>query len=212
VRKEKVSCQEHRRKFLFSSIFLSPLIVCGCKGVLAQALSSQGTGPSEIDTFQNDAGMSYGQVFNFAFRSWFIRYMKGLEAELGKDRFLRMLEDVGSKIYADSTRSRFRDIQDKNVDALITNFWEPMVNSRLWSNAMTIDIVKKAGSSGVVKMTACLVAKTFREAEASDIGYAAICHADFAVAQAFNPKIELIRNTCLMKGDDRCYFEYTLRV
>ena len=59
-------------------------------------------------------------------------------------------------------------------------------------------------------MPACLVAKTFREADAADIGYAAICYADFSVANAFNPEIVLTRNKCLMNGDDCCLFEYDL--
>jgi hypothetical protein len=60
-------------------------------------------------------------------------------------------------------------------------------------------------------MSDCLVAKAIRDAGAADIGYAAICHADFAVAHAFNPDIELTRNQCLMNGDDCCYFEYSLK-
>jgi hypothetical protein len=86
-----------------------------------------------------------------------------------------------------------------------------MSRSRLWRHTIPVEIVEKSPSHGIVRMNDCLVAKTFRDAGAADIGYAAICHADFAVAHAFNPQIELTRDQCLMKGDDCCYFEYSLK-
>jgi len=136
--------------------------------------------------------------------------MEALEAEIGKERFLEMLEKAGWKLYEESIKSQFRDLKIRDVDSLIANFWAPMQKSRLWSHTLPIEIIKQSPSEGVVKMSACLVAKVFRENDAGDIGYAAICHADYAVANAFNPKIKLVRNKCLMKGDDYCYFEYSL--
>ena len=59
-------------------------------------------------------------------------------------------------------------------------------------------------------MNECLYAKTFRENDAGDIGYAAICIADFAVTDEFNKSIKLTRNSCLMKGDSCCLFEYSM--
>ena len=211
MRKEESSCHQPRRDFLFTSIVAFPLLCIGCKGVFADDLFYQDPNPHTEHKFQQDSGMSYERVFDFAFKSWYIRYMKGLEEEIGRNRFLEMLREVGSKIYSESIRSRFQDVQNRDVDSLITHFWVPMTRSRLWSNAMTIEIVKQTTFSGIVKMTDCLVAKTFRESEAADIGYAAICHADYAEARTFNPKLLLTRNKCLMRGDDSCYFEYFLQ-
>ncbi|UCE19868.1 MAG: L-2-amino-thiazoline-4-carboxylic acid hydrolase [Gemmatimonadota bacterium] len=211
MRTGETSYRHTRRNFLFKSVSALPLLYAGCKGAVAETLFHQDSKPEEEHKFQKDSGMSYERVFNFAFKSWYIRYMKGLEGEIGKDRFLEMLREVGSKIYSDSVRSQFQDVQNRDVDALITHFWIPMTKSQFWSSAMTIEIVQKAGASGIVAMTECLVAKTFREAEAADIGYSAICHADYTVARTFNPKIVLTRNTCLMRGDDSCYFDYSLQ-
>jgi hypothetical protein len=183
----------------------------GCPGLKAlDNRSDISKSPPEEDLFQADAHYTYEQLFNFAFKNWYIRYMKGLEAEIGKEKFLELLKNVGWDLYQESTKRNFKDLQNRNVESLIDNFWLPMQKSRLWIHAIPVEIIDKSPSKGTVKMPACLVAKTFREADAADIGYAAICHADFSVADAFNPKIKLTRNKCLMNGDDCCLFEYAL--
>lgn len=204
-----LSSQHSRRDFISKTIFGVAASCFGCKALIAGGWLDKPDSNSQ-QKFLTDSGMSYEQVFNFAFKPWYIRYMKGLEAEIGKERFLEMLRTVGSKIYEKSIKSQYRDMEIRDVDSLITNFWAPMKKSRLWSHTLLLDIIKQTPSSGIVKMSDCLVAKVFREADAAEIGYAAICHADYAVAQAFNPKIKLVRNKCLMKGDDCCYFEYSL--
>jgi hypothetical protein len=190
-----------RRSFITKSFALGTFVGMGCPGLLAL---------EEKHKFQADANYTYEQLFNFAFKNWYIRYMKGLEDEIGKEKFLEMLKKVGWELYQESTKRNFRDLKNRDVESLISNFWVPMQKSRLWSHTIPVEIIKMESSEGIVKMPECLVATTFREADAADIGYAAICYADFSVANAFNPKIKLIRNKCLMKGDDCCLFEYSL--
>ena len=101
---------------------------------------------------------------------------------------------------------------DKSVKSLIESFWEPTQKSKFGNAVLTIEILEKLPDQGSVKIAECLFAKTFRENDAGDIGYAAICHADFAVTAEFNPKIKLTRNKCLMSGDDCCLFEYTFSI
>ena len=77
---------------------------------------------------------------------------------------------------------------------------------------MSIEILEKSENKGAVKMIDCIFTKTFRDNEAEDIGYASICNTDFAVTEAFNKKIKLIRNNCLMNGDSCCLFEYAMGI
>jgi len=204
-----LSSHQGRRDFISKMISGVAASCLGCKALIADGWLDKPESSSQ-QKFLSDSGMSYEQVFNFAFKSWYIRYMKGLEAEIGKEKFLEILKKVGWTLYEESTKRNFRDLKKRDVESLIANFWAPMQKSRLWSHTLPVEIIKQSASEGIVKMPECLVAKTFREAGAADIGYAAICHADFAVVNAFNPKIKLIRNKCLMKGDDCCLFEYTL--
>lgn len=59
-----------------------------------------------------------------------------------------------------------------------------------------------------VKITECLWAKTFRESNATDFGYALICYPDYANTSGVYSIIKLIRPTTLMEGHDFCDFNY----
>ncbi len=209
MRESKSNIGVNRRDFITKSLACGAFLGMGCPGLQALNIHEGVSNPLQDEhKFQKATNFTYEQLFNFAFKSWYIRYMKGLEAEIGKEKFLEILKKVGWTLYEESTKRNFRDLKKRDVESLIANFWAPMQKSRLWSHTIPVEIIKQSPSEGIVKMPECLVAKTFREAGAADIGYAAICHADFAVAKAFNPKIKLIRNKCLMKGDDCCFFEY----
>lgn len=69
---------------------------------------------------------------------------------------------------------------------------------------MTSELVEDTDHAREIKVTECLWAKTLRELNPADIGYAAIYHGDYAYCQGFNPKIRMIRSKTLMQGDDCC--------
>ena len=75
-------------------------------------------------------------------------------------------------------------------------------------HVLTHEVVRETENVIKVRVTECLWAKTFREADAADIGYAALCYGDYAAAHAFNPGIRLIRTETLMQGNDCCNFRY----
>ena len=57
-------------------------------------------------------------------------------------------------------------------------------------------------------ITSCLTEIVFREADALDLGYACVCHADFGLPVGLNPKLKLIRTKTLMQGHDCCNHRY----
>jgi hypothetical protein len=207
---DKMLSNKNGRRDFISLMVSGTVATCFCCKTVIAGAGVDSPEASGRQKFLVESGMSYEQVFNFGFRNWFIRYMKGLEAEIGKDKLLKMLKKVGWALYEESIKRNFRHLKKRDVESLIRHFWAPMQKSRLWSHTLPVEIIKQKPMEGVVKMSQCLVAKTFLENNAGDIGYAAICHADFAVANAFNPNIKLTRNQCLMKGDKCCLFEYTL--
>lgn len=76
--------------------------------------------------------------------------------------------------------------------------------SNFGTHALTVEIVEDAPQALEVRVSECLWAKTFRELGAADIGYALICHRDYADCQGFNPGITMIRTKTLMQGDSYC--------
>lgn len=202
-----------RREFLAKSTALCTIFGAGCTGLLSfVSQTSAAADQSDQHKFQQPAGFSYEKLFSFTFRNWFISYMQQLQKQIGTEKFNALLKKAGNEHYSSRVRSNFEKIKDKSVQSLIENFWEPVQKSGFGSAVMTIDIKEKLPDKGTVKMTECLFAKTFTENNAGNIGYAAICHADFAVTNEFNPDIKLTRNKCLMNGDKCCLFEYSLSV
>jgi hypothetical protein len=190
-----------RREFVTRGLALGTFLGIGCPALLSP----------EQHNFQKASGFTYQQVFNFTFRGWFISYLRELQKLVGKEKILKLLIKAGESHYRKSVGPNFAKIKDKSVKSLIENFWEPITKSKFGTSTIAIKILDKAPRKGTLKMTQCLFAKTFVEAKAADIGYAAICNADFAVTEEFNPKIILTRDKCLMKGDDCCLFKYSMK-
>ena len=78
------------------------------------------------------------------------------------------------------------------------------VRLRKAKRTLTLDIIEKTDTVLQVKATERLWAKTFRDANAAEIGYASICYPDYEGAPAYNPKMKMIRTKTLMQGHDYC--------
>lgn len=73
-----------------------------------------------------------------------------------------------------------------------------------------IEIIEDNDLVFEIKITECLAEKVFREENACDIGFAAVCFADYSLPQAFNPKIKLIRDKTVMQDHKFCNHKYTI--
>jgi hypothetical protein len=164
--------------------------------------------PSGDHKFQLPTNHTYEQLYAFAFGSWFVSYMKQLQNQIGEEEFLAMLRRAGDDHYIGRLQSFFSKVNDRSLVSFIENFWEATQSSTFGRATMTIEVLEKAADRSVVRINECLIAKTFRENDGAEIGYAAICNADYACIREFNPEIQLTRNLCLMQGDECCLFEY----
>jgi hypothetical protein len=59
-----------------------------------------------------------------------------------------------------------------------------------------------------MRVTKCIWARTFLDAGLGDVGYAHICHGDYAGVRGFNPALEMVRDKTLMQGHDCCNHRY----
>jgi len=156
---------------------------------------------SEKHKFLNDSGMSWQEVYQFAYQSGYIPMMTKLAEKLGKERLLELIKESSDETALEMIGEMAKNLPKRDLATFALNLKNP---DPLFKNALTVEILEDSANVFAVKVKECLWAKTFREADASDIGYAAICHGDFAMAKAFNPHLRLLRTKTLMQGHDHC--------
>jgi len=150
--------------------------------------------------FQQDSGMTLEQVYDFAYTGY-ISLMQSLAKEFGEDVFMEALKRA-------SFQEAVAHYQEADANAPVHDLatfteWARNLN-QYRRQRLTFDIVQDTETVFEIKVTECVWAKTFREENAAEIGYATVCHRDFAMCQAFSPKVKLIRTKTLMQGDACC--------
>ena len=155
---------------------------------------------NEKHKFLEDSHMSFQEVFDFAYKK-LIPVLQGLAVEFGEEHFLDTLQKVAFECTLKAGQANASKLSRNDFAAFIDPGGEP---SHFAKHVLTREIVDNGPPAFELKVTECLWAKTFREMGAADIGYALVCHTDFAEPQGFNPKITLVRSKTLMQGDDCC--------
>jgi hypothetical protein len=151
--------------------------------------------------FLKDSGMSFKEVFEFAFSGWTIPLMQNMANAMGKSKFIHLLKEATEKSAAKLLKQYAESLPNNDFSA----FKKYLKNEdHFWGNVQTKNVVEETDRVIAVKFTECLWAETFRSAGAPDIGYAMMCHPDFAGYNAFNPLIKLTRTKTLMEGHDCC--------
>jgi hypothetical protein len=137
-------------------------------------------------------GMTYEQMFQFTyFHSQLAIALVALSNHFGKDKFLEIVKTAIDEAWVQP------EVQKR--------FFAPL-DKEFWNHIIKRELIEDTKEVRIVKYTECLWAKTFRETGEADIGYAVICHPDYAMAKS--RKQQLIRTKCQMLGDDCCYFQY----
>ena len=185
-----------------------PAAAAGCLGCMGAArCAAQAVEPPHEAThdWTEKADMSWEDIFGFAFQRNFIPTMKGLAARIGEDKLIPMLQEAASE------RAR-KGMEGNKIPKRDLATWAGNMKSfpPLYRHALTVEIVEDGPQAFAFRVSRCLWAKTFRDADAAGIGYATICHPDFAVASGFNPKLKLIRTKTLMQGHDCCNHRYVM--
>ena len=147
--------------------------------------------------------MTWEEVFRF-FYSGTIRYMKGVAGEIGREKLVEILLAT-----ALPPSPRTVDPPRKYLAASFKQFKAAMKGRDPWTEfPITREYIEESDRVLAYNTTECLWAKIFREADAGDIGYAMICHPDFAKPPRINPRIKLVRTKTLMQGHDCCNFRW----
>lgn len=203
--KDNALIKNDRREFLRKT-FSSCAFCCFASPI---AFGSDENNPISLiqkHKFESDSGMTMQQVFNFAFRGNYIPVMKNLMKQIGKENFLEMLKKSSEMQYESDEDAYFKN-KERTLKTW-SDFSKKLMKD--WDNRLTGEILTDTENVLEIKYTECLYAKTFREADAGDIGYAALCYGDYPWTKQFNPKLKLIREKTLMQGDDCCHFKWIM--
>jgi hypothetical protein len=192
----------NRREFLKNVVPAGTLFCLGCSGLFAGGNPQAQKKPTaKKHKFLEDAGMSFQDVFEFAYKD-FAGLMKYFAREVGKNNLIEMIKRLMDEDARQSAQKEAGHIQKRDFASFKAEYKKKP--DRFWDHILTSAIVAETDTAIEARITECLYAKVFRDADAADIGYAYCCYGDYAWAQAYSPKLRLIRSKTLMNGDDCC--------
>jgi hypothetical protein len=182
-----------RRHFIARSCALGTSLCFGCAHLFSSADAQEvKTIKTLQDNISKDTGMSYEQVFNFTYRESLIPLLVAISNQLGREKCVELLKSATNEVYSQPDyMSRYR-----------SNLPE-----QFWNDVLNLEVIENTPNLRIFKITKCLWAKTFREADASDIGFGVLCYGDYASARLNNEKLE--RETTLMQGHEYCLLKWT---
>jgi hypothetical protein len=200
-----------RRVFLQGLFASGALLYSGC-GLLSASSRLQNK-PAK-HKFLEDSGLTMREVFRIAYLWTYIPMMQALAAQIGREKLVEMVKEATLAYWTQRTESFARGLPERDLAAffkmeLIEGIFDNAEHTEhFWSLANTTQSIEDTPKSYEMKVTECLWAQTFREANAGDIGFASFCYGDEAIAAAFDQRLKLIRTKALMKGDNCCHFRW----
>jgi hypothetical protein len=195
-----------RREFLLNILPTGVLFGLGCGHLSARRAGQEEKKAAEkAQKFLADSEMSFQEVFLFAYGG-FAGLMKYLGSEIGKDRLIELIKKNSDESFEKVAQRLSKE--GKHIDFATFRARRRNQSGRFGDHTVTLAIIEDTDKAFEVKITECLWAKTFRDLDAADIGYAYICYGDFPMASIGNPKIRLIRTKTLMQGHDCCNHRY----
>ena len=196
------------RRQLLARILPAGAFAClFCRRAFAATADQAKDAPPARSRFREPCGMTYEELFGFAYAYDFIPAMKAIGAEMGREKLVGMLSRAYSAAAAERARERLKGSPKNDLATYTADLRNPDPLSR---HALAFTLVEDTPAVVEARVSECLWAKTFCEADAADIGYACLCHTEFAAVPAFNPKMKLTFTKTLMQGHDCCNPRYVM--
>jgi len=188
-----------RRRFL--TVLGSAMPVCwvAAQAAAGQAPAQGAAAPAAKHKFEDKCGMSWEQMFHFAYSDGYIGLVTALAKKAGGEKYLEVIKQANDELVTEALKNR--KIDDRSLRAFTAYLRN---QNDFWKHVVAAEIVEDAPNAVEVRVKECIWAKTFRSQKAADVGYACVCHPDFAYAKAFNPKMRMERTKTLMQGDEYC--------
>jgi hypothetical protein len=204
MKNDHQNLQNGRREFIQKSFSFCTLCCLAAPSIISPDIKGFSLSKDDKHKFLSDSGMSIQEVYDFAYKVWYIPAMRNLMEMMGREQFLDMLKKSSMKLYEHTEKNNI-DYSNRTLKAWSDRIKKSCEN---WKNRLTSEIIKDNDNEFEIQFRECIWAKTFREAGAADIGYAGVCYQDYGMTKAFHPKLKLVREKTLMKGYDCCHFKW----
>ncbi len=192
-----------------------PACAVTCLGLGAVPLLGQSAPPGQPQTpakhkfdEQVPRTPTYKEIFYAEYATEFIPLLLFLAKDLGAASVAEKLKAFSAERAVGSAAFIAKRVGGNDFAALKKVF-DPA--SPGYKQTLTFEVTETSDKVHALKVTECLWAKTFLQAKAGELGYAAICYGDYAFAKAFNPQIEMVRDKTLMQGMDSCNHRYLFK-
>ena len=129
--------------------------------------------------------------------------VRAFAAELGPERALAIVGQVIRELARESGRELAQVLGEQTLEAFAKTLGRWCENG-----ALEIDILERSPEKLSFNVTRCRYAEMYRALGLADLGANLSCQRDFALAQGFNPAIELVRTQTIMEGASHCDFRF----
>jgi len=156
--------------------------------------------------WQDKVDITYEDYFRAPFyipHKGAVELARELEGFMGKEKALETVEKVFERLAIDQAK---KQVEEKPINSFeeYKNASKESMKQPLISHATNLIIVEETSKKLSTNITECLFAKTFKEMNATDLGYIICCKPDFATTKIYNPKLNMTRTKTLMQGDECC--------
>ena len=131
--------------------------------------------------------------------------VRAFAEEVGEERALAIVGRVIRGLARESGADLARFLGDQTLTAFTQSLdrWRE-------NGALELQILEQTPTQLAFDVTRCRYAEMYRSLGLTDLGASLSCQRDFALAQGFNPAIELTRTQTIMEGARFCDFRFRL--
>lgn len=195
-----------RRKFITSVV---PVCVAACifkcnNIAMAQTVDKNDEQIKHKFDRKYDREISYREFYATRY-SEFIKLAKALEKEWGKEKLFNFLKKSKEERAFSYGQKQAKKNGDNSLASYVKQFRPPK-----YQNTLTHEVVEDTNTAFQIKVTECIWAETFLDADMGDVGYAHICFGDYSWTKGFNPKLKMERDKTLMQGHECCNHRYIM--
>jgi hypothetical protein len=133
--------------------------------------------------------------------------VRAFASELGNEKALAIVGQVVRELARQSGGELARILGDQTLVAFAQSLdrWRE-------NGALEIDIIEQSPEKLSFNVTRCRYAEMYRALGLADLGGSLSCQRDYALADGFNPSIQLIRTQTIMEGASHCDFRFRVAV